>query len=66
MEPGVDILLIDGNADNEGTALYVGVLLIEDRDQIDVANLKLLSFSGEANMYYNPHRPENAYLGGLT
>lgn len=66
VEPGVDLVLTDGDTTNQGTALYVGVLQIEDRDQIDFANRRLLSVVGDANVYYDPRREENAYLDGQT
>jgi hypothetical protein len=66
IEEGVQVLFTDGNPDNAGTALYVGVLDIQDRSAIDVEDLLIASFLGDASLYYDPTRQENAYLAGLS
>ena len=63
---GVEVQFVDGNADNNGTALYVGVLDVEDRAEIDPENLLVFPFLGDVIVYYNSTLPENDYLDGLT
>jgi len=63
---GVEVEFTDGNASNNGTAIYVGVLDIQDRTLIDPENLLALPFFGDADIYYDPSLPENDYLDGLT
>jgi len=63
---GVEVEFTDGNVNNDGTALYVGVLDVEDRALIDAENRQVLCFFGDASVYYDRSRPENEYLGGLT
>ncbi|MBN1853919.1 MAG: hypothetical protein JW829_14395 [Pirellulales bacterium] len=62
---GAQIELSDGNTANDGTAIYVDVIDIEDPTQIDMEHNQLLCFFGSATLYYNPADPDNAYLGGL-
>ena len=45
---GVEVEFTDGNPENDGTALYVGVLDIKDRTLIDPENLRVLPFFGDA------------------
>ncbi|MDJ0852794.1 MAG: PEP-CTERM sorting domain-containing protein, partial [Myxococcota bacterium] len=63
---GTEVEFQDGNPANDGTALYMRILDIEDRDSLDFENLVIAIFSGDASLYYDPTRSENDYLGGLV
>ncbi|MFA5112481.1 MAG: hypothetical protein WC443_13810, partial [Desulfobaccales bacterium] len=56
------ITLLDGNADNSGTAFYAGLLLGAILDDGKVTNIDGNGF----NLYYDPLLAGNQYLGGGT
>ena len=60
---GVDLSFWDGNV-FEGAGLYVGALGLEDG--VDTGSLLIDYILSDFNIYYDPTRPENDYLQGLT
>jgi len=60
---GIDLRIWDGNI-VEGAGLYVGALGLEGG--IDTGSLFIDYILSDFNIYYDPTRPENDYLNGLT
>jgi hypothetical protein len=60
---GVELSIFDGNI-FEGAGLYVGALGLEGG--VDTGSLLIDYILSDFNIYYDPTRPENDYLQGLT
>ena len=56
----VESLVLDHGNTVPGVGVYVGALVLEG----GVAQIAAIT-SNQANLYYDPTRTENAYLGGL-
>lgn len=66
VQPGAQVIFTDGNPHNKGTALYAGILDIQDRAQVDPDGGIISAISGDVDLVYDPIRQENAYLEGKS